>query len=229
MNKIKDTAVIVPAYNEEISIEKTIKNIKKYFEFIVVIDDCSTDDTSLIAKENGATVIKHPINLGAGAATQTGIDYILQNITNIKYFATFDADGQHNIIDLVKMRDAIIKRNDDIIIGSRFLGNVKNIKLTKKILLKMGIRFSNLTSKTHFTDTHNGIRIFNKKVAKTIKLQEPRYQFCSEIIEKIHKNKYKYSEFPVSIIYTKHSSAKGQKGINAINIAFDTILNKFIK
>ena len=96
----------------------------------------------------------------------------------------------------------------------------------KRIILKMAIRFSNITSGVKLTDTHNGLRVFNRKVANSIQITLPDMAHASEILEIIYRNKYTYTEVPVVIEYTDYSRGKGQSIINAVNIAFDTLLRK---
>jgi hypothetical protein len=93
----------------------------------------------------------------------------------------------------------------------------------------MAIKFSNLTSGIKLTDTHNGLRAFNRKVAETMQITMPDMTHASEILEIIAKQQYRYKEIPVTIEYTDYSRAKGQSLINAINIGFDTVLRKISK
>lgn len=229
MNKIKDTVIIIPAYNEEKVIEGVLEDTLKVFQYVIVVNDGSQDGTSTEAQKTKAIVIDHFMNAGGqGGALQTGIEYALS--LPVKYFVTFDADGQHQIKDVLKMRDEIVKGNYDIVIGSRFLGvEAKNMPRSKKVLLKMAVRFSNLTSGLKLTDTHNGLRMFNREVASTIDIEEVGYQHASEITEKIAKNKWRYKEIPIEIIYSEYSKNKGQSLLNAVNIGSDILIDKVIK
>lgn len=226
--KINDTAVIIPAHNEEQVIQQTLEEVKKYFETVVVVNDGSKDSTLEKAREMSAHVLSHVFALGQGAAIQTGIEYAL-TLPGIEYFVTLDADGQHLPTDAVKMREQLIEKKDDIVIGSRFLGATVNMPKAKKTLLKAATKFSNVTAKTSFTDAHNGLRVFNRHVAETLDIQENSYQHASEISEKIIVNKYNYSEAPVTIVYTEYSMSKGQSMLNAINIGFDVLIRKVVK
>ncbi|MCL2095036.1 glycosyltransferase family 2 protein [Candidatus Saccharibacteria bacterium] len=227
---ISDTVVIIPAYNEAGMVGEMVRDcLAAGFSRVVVVDDGSDDETARVAAGSGATVLTHALGLGAGGATQTGIEYAL-GLGDVKYFATIDADRQHRAGDLVGMRVQLVKNGDDIVIGSRFMegGEVENIPALKKALLRAAIWFSNATSGTKFTDTHNGIRIFNRRVAETIDIEESGYQFCSEILDKIARNNYVYSEHPVRVTYTEYSKAKGQSILNAVNIGFDVLGRKII-
>jgi glycosyltransferase involved in cell wall biosynthesis len=199
------------------------------FKHVIVVNDGSTDDTGKQAESAGAAVINHiPFGMGQGGALQTGIEYALK--LPVDYFVTYDADGQHRIEDVIKMRDEIKAGDYDIVIGSRFLGvESKNMPKSKKIILKAAIKFSNAMSGMRLTDTHNGLRIFNRRVAETIDIREANYQHASEITDKIAKNGWKYREVPVEVVYSEYSKGKGQSIFNAVNLGFDIIGGKVIK
>lgn len=223
-----ETAVIIPAYNEGKVIAGVLASVLEKFPFVVCIDDGSKDDTSFWAGKTSSKLVVHPINLGQGAALQTGIEYALLN-SNMKYFVTFDADGQHSLEDVDNMLSELKKDEVDIILGSRFLGKVENISTLKKVILKLAIVFSNNTTGVKLTDTHNGLRVFNRKVASRLNIQMADFSHASEIIERIAEEKFRYKEMPVTITYTDYSRSKGQSMINAINIGFDLMLNRLIK
>jgi glycosyltransferase involved in cell wall biosynthesis len=226
--KNSDVAVIVPVYNEEKVIAQTISGALKVFPLVVCVDDGSTDGSADQIAQTGACLVQHSINLGQGAALQTGIDFALQN-PDVKYFVTYDADGQHNLADVQKMLDLIRTENIDIVVGSRFLGKAENMGTFKRFLLKLAVAFSNRTTGLALTDTHNGLRVCNRKVASELKLTMPDFAHASEIIERIAEKKFSYKEVPVTIVYTDYSRAKGQSMLNAINITFDLLLNRLIK
>ena len=223
-----DVAIIIPAYNEGTAIVDTISSIPNDFSNIICVNDGSTDNTAQAINSTRATLVSHPINLGQGAALQTGIEYALLN-QKTKYFVTFDADGQHRIEDVKKMLLHLKKNNLDIVLGSRFLGTAENISSRKKNLLKLAVKFSNYTTGVKLTDTHNGLRVFNRFAAENLQLKMPDFSHASEIIERIAEIPLTYDEVPVTIIYTDYSRSKGQSMINAVNISFDMLLNKVMK
>jgi hypothetical protein len=114
-------------------------------------------------------------------------------------------------------------------LGSRFLGKTSGIGKLKYLTLKLAIKFSNITSGLQLTDTHNGLRILNRKFADEIQITMPDMSHASEILEIIAEKKYTYKEVPVTIAYTDYSRAKGQSVLNAVNIAFDMLLRKVAK
>jgi len=225
MNKRRQKIfIIIPAYNEESSIGKVVNDVAKHATKVIVVDDGSTDQTADNVKNRKAVVIKHMCNLGQGAALQTGFDYA--KYKNADVAVTFDADGQQNPADIPKLIKKLNEMNADVVLGSRFLGNTKNIPFTKYITLKIGILFTNILSNLNLTDTHNGFRVFTKAAIVKIEIKHNRMAHASEIIEEIRKNKLKYIEAPVNINYNKYSMQKGQSISNSINILIDLLFNK---
>lgn len=220
-----NVVILIPTYNEGKVIKQTIDSIPPEFKHIICVDDGSRDDSKQLIKKTRATLLSHPYNLGQGASLQTALDYALEH-GNYDYFVTFDADGQHRIEDVLHMLDVIKKDDVDIVLGSRFTGRVINISPIKKAVLKVAVKFSNLTTGVKLTDAHNGLRVFNRRAAEAMKLQMPDFAHATEIIERIAQQNLRYKEVPVTITYTAYSRGKGQTVINAINIAFDTAMNK---
>lgn len=223
-----DTYVIIPVYNEESVIADVVKVVAESFGNIVCVNDGSRDHSSEKILTTSALLVNHPINLGQGAAIQTGIEYALKD-PNAQYFVTFDADGQHDLEDVKKMLDYIRKEGVDVVLGSRFLGGSQNMTRLKKAVLKAAVKFSNFTTGLSLTDAHNGLRVFNRKVAENLDITMPDMAHASEIIHRIAEHEFKYKELPVTITYTDYSKAKGQSIMNAVNITFDVLLQKVTK
>ena len=118
---ITDTWLIVPLYNEATVVGDVIVNARKEFAKVVCVNDGSTDDSGKVAREAGAVVVDHPINLGQGAALQTGMSYALRDPA-ANYFVTFDSDGQHQVSDAIAMVERLRAGDVDVVLGSRFLG-----------------------------------------------------------------------------------------------------------
>jgi glycosyltransferase involved in cell wall biosynthesis len=223
-----DTAIIIPVYNEEPVIKKVILQVLAHFDHVVCVDDGSKDASVNEIAQTKAYLIEHPINMGQGAALQTGVEFARQ-LGKVKYFVTFDADGQHRIEDVEAMIKEIQTGDFDIILGSRFLGKTIGMSKSKMIILKLAIKFTNLTSGLRLTDTHNGLRVFTRKVAEDLQITLPDMAHASELLEIIAEKKYSYKEIPVTIEYTDYSRSKGQSIINAVNIGIDMLLRKFTK
>ena len=134
--KYKDIYVIVPAYNEEKVIKEIISNLLNKFSNVIVIDDGSTDGTLNEIKDFDVKIIHHEINLGVGAAVQTGFEYVSM-IDSAHAVITFDADGQHLVKDAESMAKEAMISDADIIFGTRFPKFARNIPLVKRIILNL--------------------------------------------------------------------------------------------
>ena len=222
---MKDVAFVVPVYNEAEVIGSVIAGILEACPHVVCVNDGSSDASADAILDAGAFLVNHPINMGQGAALQTGIEFarLLPGVTR---FVTFDADGQHRVEDAVRMLRVLETTDVDIVLGSRFLGEAIGASRFKRLLLKAAVRFSNATSGIRLTDAHNGLRVFNRHVADTLRITAPDMTHASEIIELIAHNKYRFVEVAVTIDYSDYSVAKGQPAVNAVNIAVDTLLRK---
>jgi glycosyltransferase involved in cell wall biosynthesis len=117
--------VVIAAYNEAKAIADVIADVATTGHRIIVVDDGSADATGAIAAQAGASVITHPINLGQGAALQTGIQFALRQGAEV--VVTFDADGQHRAADIAALVEALVRHDADFALGSRFLGHALNI------------------------------------------------------------------------------------------------------
>lgn len=223
-----EVCVIVPVYNEAKMVGEVIKDIRKHFPIVVCVNDGSRDDSSAAIVAGGGVLLEHAINLGAGAATQTGVDYALLN-KKIKYFVTIDADGQHDIKDAVRMLKYLKDNNLDIVFGSRFLGVVHNLSGIKRLFLKLAAIYSGATSGLNLTDPHIGLRVFSRNFAENLKLTLPDFAHASELVHRVKEGNYKYAEVPASVTYSDYSKAKGQPMLNAVNITFDLLVHRFTK
>ena len=220
--------IVIPAYNEENSISGVIKDLKEYkYHKIIIVDDGSTDNTLKVARQTGVIVIKHPINLGQGAALRTGMDLALELGADI--IVTFDADGQHLAKDINKLIKPVTSNEVDIALGSRFMDNSSNTPWLKKVLLKIGVILVFLMYGIMLTDTHNGLKAMSRLAAQKISIESRGMEHASEIIGKIKVNKIKFKEIPVTIRYSKYSIKKGQRISNSLNIFIKMLTKWFIK
>ena len=222
--KNPDVWIVIPLYNEAPVIGSVIDDLKAVFSNIVCVDDGSSDGSGAIAKAHGARVINHPINLGQGAALQTGISYAREQ-DGAAYIVTFDADGQHRIDDALGMLALARKKKLGVVFGSRFLDDRTNPGFAKKVVLKTAVWVTNQTTGMKLTDAHNGLRVLSVEAARGINLQQDRMAHATEIVVQIGRTKLPWEEFPVEVIYTDYSKAKGQSLLNSVNILFDLIVN----
>ena len=211
--------VVVPAHNEARVIAGVVAELKRQAHRIVVIDDGSSDSTAEVAAECGAIVLRHPINLGQGAALQTGIEFALAR--GAELIVTFDADGQHRTADIGRLLDALNIHRADFALGSRFLGAAVNMPAPRRMLLRAATLFTRLTTGLALTDAHNGLRAMTRRGALSIRLRQNRMAHASEIIGQIAASGLKFVEVPVTIEYSRYSLAKGQKSGDLIIILLD--------
>ncbi len=218
--------VIVPAFNEGRMVGKVIKDILEVWPkaVVVVVDDASTDNTAEVAKKAGAKVISHLINLGQGAALQTGLEFARRHSPQI--LVTYDADGQFLASDLPKMIKPILDKQVDVTLGSRFLGKTKNIPATRKIALKIAVVFTKIFSGLNLTDVHNGLRALGPKAIQRINLRQNRMEHASEILDQISLQRLSFVEVPITVNYTDYSLSKGQKTTNGLKILIHLIANR---
>ena len=212
-----DTWLVVPLYNEATVVREVILEARKTFQNIVCVDDGSRDNSVEEALAGGAVVVSHPINLGQGAALQTGIDFALLQ-PGAEYFVTFDSDGQHRTEDAQLMVERLRNEPLDIVIGSRFLDDRTNASKLKKAVLRLAVLFERITTGVKLTDAHNGLRALNRHAATAIRIRQNRMAHASEIVGLIGAKKLRYDEQAVQIIYTDYSRAKGQSLWNSVNI-----------
>jgi glycosyltransferase involved in cell wall biosynthesis len=211
--------VVIAAYNEELVIAQVIGDVSARGYRIVVVVDGATDRTAEIAAGAGAIVLKHPVNLGQGAALQTGIEFVLSS--GAEFIVTFDADGQHQAADITKLLDALREQDADFALGSRFLGSTDDLPLTRMLLLRVATWFTRAMTGLRITDAHNGLRAMTRRGASTIHLHQNGMAHASEILQQIAASGLRYVEVPVLIRYSRYSLSKGQKISNLITILVD--------
>lgn len=204
-------------YNEATVVGSVIEDLRREFPNVVCVDDGSSDGSQRVAREAGAVVVQHPINLGQGAALQTGIEFALQD-PSMTSVVTFDADGQHRVADAVAMVARINSGEAEVVLGSRFLDNRTKITRRKRIVLKTAAIQSRMATGMNLTDAHNGLRAINRDVAAKLHLTQNRMAHASELVNQLATLRPRWVEHPVEIIYTDYSKAKGQSLLNSVNI-----------
>lgn len=217
--------IVIPVYNEARVIAQTLRQVLQTGYTVVVVDDGSTDDTGSVVRQFPVHYIFHPVNIGQGAALQTGMDFArLHNATAVVHF---DADGQHRVQDLQQLLAPVLQGDCDIVLGSRFFHKSDTrIPFSKKIFLQLARYVNWLFTDILLTDAHNGLRAMNRKALDAIYFSENRMAHASEMLSIIKKKKLVYQEVPVTIEYTEYSMHKGQSLWNSINIIFDLLFKK---
>jgi glycosyltransferase involved in cell wall biosynthesis len=209
----------MPGFNEGRIIGKTLASIGTWLPNVVVVDDGSSDNTAEQALAAGAHVVRHPTNLGQGAALGTGIRYAL--LQQAQFIITFDADGQHRPQDIDDLLTTAKERSADVVLGSRFLGGAHNMPRSRRWLLKAATAYTRLTTGLELTDAHNGLRLFTRRAAEQLRLRQNRMAHASEMMGWLGSSGLSVAEAPVNIVYTDYSLGKGQTLFSSFNILWD--------
>ncbi len=233
--KKSNMVFLIRAYNESSRIVGVIESIlAKGFTEILIVDDGSTDGTwELLNRAFDVPLhyVKHIVNRGAGAALETGFEYVRRHAikNDWDFVVTFDADGQHDIADIDLFTRAFEKNDDlDVVFGSRFIIKTKsNVPFFRRIVLWGGRIFTRAISSVNLTDSHNGYRMMRVRVLDEVKLTMDGMEYASELIDQIHMWGFHYSEVPVNIHYDDYTMAKGQRFGWVIRIVLRMLYKKF--
>jgi len=221
--------IVIAAFNEADVIAGTVQPLIELGYTVVVVDDGSRDRTSTVLADLPVFKLRHPMNLGQGAALQTGTDFCLRRGADI--IVHFDADGQHDPAQVKDLIHPIRSGAAEVVFGSRFLraNDLKLVPLKKRLLLRGGRIISGILTGVWLTDTHNGFRALSNKAASLIRVRENGYAHATEILEEVRRTGLKYVEVPATIRYTDYSLAKGQPASNGVAIVFDLLVRKIFK
>ncbi|MEK6948953.1 MAG: glycosyltransferase family 2 protein [Nanoarchaeota archaeon] len=206
---------VIAAYNEQEHIKKVVEKTKKYVNEVIVVDDGSKDSTKELAKDAGATVLNHLVNLGKGAALKTGCDYALENGADL--IITIDADMQHNPNDIPRFLDSL--KECEVALSYR------QYSKAMPLILKFGNRFINKTIKflygLEIKDSQCGYRAFTSNAYRKLRWKASDYSIESEMIAKIGKYKLSYTEIPIETVYS--DKYKGTTIIDGIKIVLNLL------
>lgn len=214
--------IVIPAFEEEETIARVIRDVRQFVPGVVVVDDGSRDHTFEESKAAGAVVLTHLINLGQGAALRTGIEYALSQ--GAGYLFTFDADGQHGAESLVALARTMAEKRVDVVLGSRRLGEAQGLPKFRRLALQAAVLFTRLHTGLPVTDTHNGLRLFTAMAAARLEIRQSRMAHASEILHRLAALELSWAEAPVTVLYTEYSLKKGQKLGGALHILGDLLV-----
>lgn len=220
----------IPAYNEERTVGKVIESLPKKLKGIekvetVLVDDGSFDATGDIARRKGAAVLTHIINRGLGGALKTIFTYARENFYDV--LVTFDADGQHNGVDIHRLIEPILNNKKDVMIGSRW--KTKNKKpISRYIVNQCANIITWLLFGVYTTDSQSGLRAFNRRAIEKINITSEHMEVSSEFFKEIRSNNLRFGEVPINPIYSGYSQHKGQRLDNAPEVFFRLLL-RFIR
>ena len=231
---MKLLTVIIPVYNESKTITKILEKVikTKISKQIIVVDDCSTDNSKkkiLNFKSKIYKIIIHKKNLGKGAAIKSAQKFIKGKFTIIQ-----DADLEYNPNDYFKILDKIKRENAYVVYGSRVLGKkrykLKNFTSISRVFFNHVLTIiSNIINKQALTDAHTCYKLFNSNIFKKIKLKEKGFAFCPEVTTKISNLKIKIIEVPVSYKGRSYEDGKKISYIDGIEAIISLIKYKIFK
>ncbi len=222
----EDVWIVIPVFNEEKVIAGVVENVLATFPNVVCVDDGSSDHSGQEILRTGAHLVRHPVNMGQGAALQTGIRYALGR-GGARFFVTFDADGQHRVEDALTMVDVARSGAADVVLGSRFLGQrSETMPWLKRVVLRTVVALSPTARRLKLTDAHNGLRVFGRPAAEELRVTQNGMAHASEIATILAHSQWRVAECPVTVLYTDYSRAKGQSLINGVNILFDVSMSR---
>ncbi len=202
--------IVIPAKNEAPRIGRVIeKSLELGYRNIIVINDGSTDETEKIARSfKLVTILSHLVNLGPGAATQTGIEYAVKD--GAKIIVTIDADHQQFPEDIEKLVYQLEAQKVDVVIGSRFLNKENQIPFIRIVYNMIANVITFFLTGLAVSDSQSGMKAFTAEFAKKCRLHFNGFEFCVEFIRNIRLFKATYTEIPIRVVYTKETLSKGQ-------------------
>ena len=214
------TVIGIPAYNEEKNIASIIMKLKKITDHVIVCNDGSTDMTEEISKELNVIVINHSKNMGYGSAIRS--IFLKAKELQADILVTFDADGQHRVVDIQSVTQPIIDDKADIVIGSRFLENKSDMPEYRKFGIKIITKITNSSLKEKLTDSQSGFRAYSKNVLKDVTPSESGMGVSTEILIKASNAGHKIAEVPITIMYGSDTSTHNPVS-HGTSVLFSTI------
>ena len=201
--------IVIPAKDEANRLPDVLRQTyAEGFRQVVVVNDGSRDDTADRARAMGAAVLSHCINLGAGAATQTGIEYALDRGADV--IVTMDGDRQHLPGDIRSLVDTLRKEEVDIVIGSRFMNKDNQIPLTRRFYNWVGNYLTVLLTGVIVSDSQSGMKAIRADFARKLNFHFNGYEFCTEFFMLISRHRASYREVPIRVNYDSEVMGKGQ-------------------
>ena len=204
MEKRSKTWILIPAFNEEKTVGRIVKEILEKEVKVLVVDDGSTDKTAEIAARAGARVIRYFPNRGKGYAKQKGFDWLLKN-TNFDCVITMDADGQHSPDDLEKFLTAASEA--DIVIGNR-MDNHQNMPWIRYLTNRLMSFMNSLVIGKRLKDTQCDFRLIKKGVIEKIKILSAGFEADTEFLVAAAKEKFRISQVNIKTIYFASRKSK---------------------
>lgn len=218
--KNMSTLLCIPAFNEENIIGDLVKTSLKFVDNVVVYDDGSSDNTSEIAENSGAYVIRNSQNHGKGFALKSLFKYAKYHDSDV--IITMDGDGQFKPDEIPKLCNPISQDGYDVVIGYRFDNNEEMPKY-RELGNKLLDNVSNLASKLPFRDTQSGFRAYSKKAIEQIKFTNDGFGADSEILIDAVEKKLKITEVKITVLYNTGYQTSTQNPVSHFSHVFGSI------
>lgn len=204
--------VVIPAFNEEKYLDSVLKKLKRYWENIIIVDDGSSDKTSVIAEKYTSHVLVHTVNLGKGAALKTGCEYAFREkgTTGVIFF---DADDQHDSKLVPKIAEQL--RHFPVVLGVRSFNNEMPLI---RILFN---RFSSVIILMFFgkyiPDIPSGFKALSRFAYKKVRWQSSDYLVEMEIAARVAQFDLPFAIVPIPTIY--HDLDRGMTVLDILHMA----------
>jgi glycosyltransferase involved in cell wall biosynthesis len=217
---------VIPAFNEAQRIAQVVTDAKAKVDVVIVVDDGSTDETAIVAKRHGATVIRHWENNGAGAATMTGLEAARKMGADVA--VTLDADGQHDATEIPLLLAPFAKEGADIVFANRF-GRRNRIPFIRRVFNAIGNLLTLVATGKWVSDSQCGFKAFGSRALSEIDLRMSGFEFCTEIVREAVVHRWKVAEVPTKVVYSEYTLAKGQSFANGVKTALKILLRSFLR
>ena len=203
MNPKKELLILIPAYNEARFIAAVVKGAAPYAAEVAVIDDGSVDATGEVAEKVGATVVRHPVNKGKGAALQTGFKYASDR--GYQTVLTMDGDGQHRPEDIAVLLAHYQKSGAGMVVGCRSR-NLKNMPLDRFVTNWFTSALVSFLARQKVQDSQSGFRVMDVRIVPSLSFSTSHFDAESEILVDASRAGFKITEAPIQTIYGMEKS-----------------------
>jgi glycosyltransferase involved in cell wall biosynthesis len=217
---------VIPALNEEQWIPMVVRGTRQYVDRVIVVDDGSTDDTAGVSEREGAMVIRHLENCGAGAATMTGIEAARADGADV--IVTLDADEQHDPHDIPALLKPVLDGHADIVFADRF-GRRNRIPLIRRFFNAVGNLVTFVVTGRWVRDSQCGFKVLGPRAVREIRLRMSGYEFCTEVVRETAHHRWRVAQIPIKVVYSEYTLAKGQSFANGVKTALKILLRSFLR
>lgn len=220
------TIVIIPAFNEQAAIGDVVEKSLQYADDVLVVDDGSSDNTSQIAENAGASLLKHPTNFGKGVSLRDAF----KKVEGYDVVVTIDGDGQHNPDEIPILIKPILENRADFVNGSRYLnGFDENTPAYRRVGQRVLDIATNVTAGTSVTDSQSGFRAFKGDTISCYKFRDPGFGIESEMIADASENNLRIMEVPITVKYDVENSSTKEPVTHGVGVLLKITKDKLIR